>query len=56
MFSPDGRSVIELDNDNYLRVWSACPDCDDPSGLLEASRSSVVTPTPTERAEVSAGA
>jgi len=56
MFSPDGRSVIELDNDNYLRVWSACPDCDDPSGLLAASRSSVVTLTPTERAEVSAGA
>jgi hypothetical protein len=56
MFSPDGRSVIELDNDGFLRVWSACPDCDDPSGLLAASRSSVVTLTPTERAEVSAGA
>ena len=56
MFSPDSRLVIELDNDNYLRVWSACPDCYDPPGLLASSRSSVVALTPTERAEVSAGA
>jgi hypothetical protein len=56
MFSPDGRLVIELENFGYLRVWSACPDCYQPSGLMAASRSSVVTLTPTERAEVSAGA
>ncbi|MGP0031281.1 MAG: toll/interleukin-1 receptor domain-containing protein [Acidimicrobiales bacterium] len=50
--SPNGRLVAENNNDSQIRVWAVCPDCLDPSGLLAASRSSVVSPlTPLERAE-----
>jgi WD40 repeat protein len=56
LFSPDGRLVTELELSGYLHVWSACPDCTDPSALLAASRSSIVTLSPVERAEVSARA
>jgi WD40 repeat protein len=55
-FSPDGRLVIDLELSDYVHVWPACPDCMDPSALLAASQSSVVRPTPVERAEVSTGA
>ncbi len=50
--SPDGALVAETNNDNQVRVWAVCPQCQDPSALLKASRSSVVSPlTPLERAE-----
>jgi len=56
LFSPDGRYVVEVNLDEYLHVWPACPDCQDPSALLAASRSSVVPHiTTVERAEVAAG-
>jgi hypothetical protein len=36
-------------------VWPACPDCEDPSALLQASKAGVVTPlTPIEQAQVAA--
>jgi WD40 repeat protein len=55
LFSPDGRYVIEVNLNYALHVWPACPDCLDPSALLEASRSSVVSQlTTAERAEVAA--
>jgi WD40 repeat protein len=55
LFSPDGRYVIEVNLDDYLHVWPSCPDCQDPSALLAASRSSVVPRiTTVERAEVAA--
>ena len=51
-FSPDSRMVAESNDDNQIRVWTVCADCQDPSALLRASASSVVTPlTPLERAE-----
>jgi WD40 repeat protein len=50
--SPDGAFVAESNNDNQVRVWAVCPECQDPTGLLKASRSSVVSPlTSLERAE-----
>jgi WD40 repeat protein len=53
LFSPDGRYVIEVNLDYYLHIWPACPDCQDSSALLAASRSSVVPHlTTAERAEV----
>jgi WD40 repeat protein len=52
-FSPNGQWVAEDNNDSQIRVWAVCPDCADPSALLAASRSSIVSPlTPLERAEV----
>jgi WD40 repeat protein len=55
--SPDGAFVAETNNDNQVRVWAVCPECQDPTGLLKASRSSVVSPlTPLERAEVASQA
>ncbi len=51
--SPEGGLVAETNNDNQVRVWAVCPDCQAPAALLKASRSSVVSPlTPLERAEV----
>jgi len=53
LFSPDGRYVVEVNIDQLLHVWPSCPDCQDPSALLAASRSSVVPHlTTAERAEV----
>ncbi len=55
MFSPDGRYVIEVNLNYALHVWRACSDCLDPSALLAAARSSVVSRlTTAERAEVAA--
>jgi len=55
LFSPDGRYVIEVNLDQVLHLWPSCPDCQDPSTLLAASRSSVVPRlTIAERAEVAA--
>jgi len=55
--SPDGTLVAETNNDNQVRVWAVCPECQDPSALLKASRSSVVSPlTPLERAEAASQA
>ena len=48
----DGAFVAESNNDNQVRVWAVCPECQAPNGLLKASRSSVVSPlTSLERAE-----
>jgi len=53
LFSPDGRYVVEVNIDQFLHVWASCADCQDPSALLAASRSSVVPRlTTVERAEV----
>ena len=53
LFSPDGRYVIEENIYYWLHVWPSCPDCQEPSTLLAASRSSVVSRiTAAERAEV----
>ena len=53
--SPDGRLVAESNSDNQVRLWALCTDCADPSALLAASRSFVVSPlTPIERDEVAA--
>jgi WD40 repeat protein len=50
--SSDGTFVAETNNNNQVRVWAVCPQCQDPTGLLKASRSSVVSPlTSLERAE-----
>jgi WD40 repeat protein len=55
--SPDGAFVAESNNDNQVRVWAVCPECQDPSALLKASRSSVVSPlTSLERAEAASQA
>jgi WD40 repeat protein len=55
LFSPNGRYVIEVNLDYYLHLWPSCPDCQDPSALLGAARSSVVSRiTTAERAEVAA--
>ncbi|HVC71196.1 MAG TPA: TIR domain-containing protein [Acidimicrobiales bacterium] len=55
--SPDGAFVAESNNDNQVRVWAVCPQCQDPNGLLKASRSSVVSPlTSLERAEAASQA
>jgi WD40 repeat protein len=55
--SPDGAFVAESNNDNQVRVWAICPECQDPKGLLKASRSSVVSPlTSLERAEAASQA
>ena len=55
--SPDGAFVAETNNDNQVRVWAVCPECQDPTALLKASRSSVVSPlTPLERAEAASQA
>jgi len=55
--SPDGALVAESNNDNEVRLWPLCPDCQDPAALLKSSRSSVVSPlTPLERAEVASQA
>jgi WD40 repeat protein len=55
LFSPDGRYVIEENIYYSLHVWPSCPDCQDPSTLLAASRSSVVSRiTAAERAQVAA--
>jgi WD40 repeat protein len=55
--SPDGAFVAETNNDNQVRVWAVCPQCQDPSALLKASRSSVVSPlTSLERAEAASQA
>ncbi len=44
--------VAESNDDNQIRVWTVCAYCHDPSALLRASDSSVVSPlTPLERAE-----
>jgi WD40 repeat protein len=53
--SPDGKFLIELNLAGQTIVWPACPDCEDPSALLRASRAGVVTPlTPIEQAQVAA--
>jgi hypothetical protein len=53
MFSPDGRYVAEVNLWWSLHVWPACPDCQDSSALLAASRSSIVPHiTTVERASV----
>jgi WD40 repeat protein len=55
--SPDGAFVAETNNDNQVRVWAVCPQCQDPGALLKASRSSVVSPlTSLERAEAASQA
>jgi WD40 repeat protein len=55
MFSPDGRYVAEVNLWWSLHVWPACPDCQDSSALLAASRSSIVPRiTTAERASVEA--
>ncbi len=55
--SPDGTLVAETNNSNQVRVWALCPDCQDPTALLKASRSSVVSPlTSLERAEAASQA
>ncbi|HEY5024432.1 MAG TPA: toll/interleukin-1 receptor domain-containing protein [Acidimicrobiales bacterium] len=55
--SPDGAFVAETNNENQVRVWAVCPDCQDPTALLKASRSSVVSPlTSLERAEAASQA
>ena len=55
--SPDGAFVAESNNDNQVRVWAICPECQDPKDLLKASRSSVVSPlTSLERAEAASQA
>ena len=55
LFSPDGRYVIEVNLYFYLHLWPSCPDCQDPSALLAASRSSVVPRiTAAESAQVAA--
>jgi WD40 repeat protein len=55
LFSPDGRYVV---NENLwwaLHIWPSCPDCQDASALLGASRSYVVPHiTTVEHAEVGA--
>jgi WD40 repeat protein len=53
--TPDGKYLIENNNDLQENVWSACPDCEDPGALLKASRAEVVSPlTPREQAQVAA--
>jgi WD40 repeat protein len=53
LFSPDDRYVVEVNLWWSLHIWQSCPDCQDPSALLAASRSSVVPHITTiERAEV----
>jgi WD40 repeat protein len=53
--SPDGRFLIEMNRAGQTIVWPACPDCEDPSALLQASKAGVVTPlTPIEQAQVAA--
>ncbi|HVA04297.1 MAG TPA: TIR domain-containing protein [Acidimicrobiales bacterium] len=55
--SPDGALAAETNNDNQVRVWAVCPDCQDPAAILKASRSSVVSPlTSLERAEAASQA
>ena len=55
--SPDGAFVAETNNDNQVRVWAVCPECQDPTALLKESRSSVVSPlTSLERAEAASQA
>jgi WD40 repeat protein len=50
--SSDGAFVAETNNNNQVRIWAVCPQCQDPTGLLKTSRSSVVSPlTSLERAE-----
>jgi Tol biopolymer transport system component len=49
--SPDGAFVAETNNAGQVRVWAVCPYCQDPTALLKASQSSVVSPlTSLERA------
>ena len=49
--SPDGQLLAESNNDNQIRLWSVCRDCQEPSRLLASSASAVVFPlTPLERA------
>jgi WD40 repeat protein len=51
--SPDGQVLAEDNNNDQIRLWTVCPDCADPSALLAASRSSVISPlTPLEREAV----
>jgi WD40 repeat protein len=53
----DGAYVAETNNNNQVRVWAVCPQCQNPTGLLKASRSSVVSPlTSLERAEAASQA
>jgi len=53
--SPDGRFLIEIDLAGQTIGWSACPDCENPAALLQASKAGVVAPlTPIERAQVAA--
>ena len=53
--TPDGKYLIENNNDEKENVWSSCPDCEDPGALLKASRAGVVSPlTPKEQAQVAA--
>ena len=53
--SPDGRFLIEIDLAGQTIVWPACPDCENPGALLQASKAGVVTPlTPIEQAQVAA--
>lgn len=51
--SPNGLLVADENSLNQVRIWPICTDCGDPSALLAASRSSVISPlTPLEREAV----
>ncbi len=53
--SPDGKFLIETNGYGQANVWLACPDCEDPTALLNASRAGVISPlTPIEQAQVAA--
>jgi WD40 repeat protein len=53
--SPNGQFLVEVDLAQQNIVWPACPDCENPPALLQASKVGVVSPlTPIERAQVAA--
>jgi WD40 repeat protein len=50
-FSPDGRDLAVMDNQNLVRVWDTCDACEDASRLAElTARQTVRSLTPGERA------
>ncbi len=55
--SPDGKFLVEVNLSQQTIVWPACPDCENPSALLQSSPAGVVSPlTPIEKAQVAAAA